>query len=717
MATKNLQRTLVLNLGNYAAVTGNLVLSKLEGLIESGAPLAGIGVITDESLSLPFLSVVGVTDKNNFAAWKAELQQKIEQSLLDISQLEKVSQMAQFGLTFSRADEVHLMLIADMAELWLCHPVETILDIVQQQVQQRLKCYFSVSGVFLYTFPESNSDSSNVPIETDVWVQPGQEHWFNQILFNRLDRGCLLLGPTNEAGLIVGNTETFAQKTANLLALILQHTGLSADVWQENNAPGWNSIMTSAGLATARWPGRELANILCNRWIESFLSEMVEPVKKQGTEGRLAHKARQAVQQWLTTQHLPPILLIERIAGVMPPLPHYLAELVPQPAWPWQLVETPERLDWTARRWQEIWLSERQSMDNVLVEIINNWAEQADQWLQQQLASLEHGAVLGAESYIAVISEMLHAFIEGVEQKREEAETDLAHLEQKISQLTETLLNETSRLPDSPLGALFRWGPRPLRWPHFVFKCRQIQKRERNLAHLIRAKLSLWQTILYYDTLLPFYEQLLEEWHQTARRWSHLCQEISNARRSPQVTEWPQQLDELLKHMASPWSASLITNLYHQAFDRLNLQARDEAGSLATWVTAGLTAGELLERLRNSALPTLESFFDLPADEALCLQLPSVEGQTAWLTGLLEQARPFWRYDETALPESSRSQIRLEQWLLLPSGQKSPLVQTARLCARPPAIATGISRDEIVAVTVRQWELPWLSEGENDVVG
>ena len=294
---------------------------------------------------------------------------------------------------------------------------------------------------------------------------------------------------------------------------------------------------------------------------------------------------------------------------------------------------------------------------------------------------------------------MLAEYIEGVTAKLEEAEADLVDLEDRIKTSEERLKADFETLPGSPLEALLRWGWRPLRWPHVWARCHRAQTLCRQIAHLLRARLAAQQTLWLYQTILPLYQQLAQAWQAQAGVWRACRRQIETAREAPLLQDWPARLETALSRSGGPWTAALVEQLHAAAPDVAQVD-------LERWATEALAAGAIIDDLCAQAETTLTGIVELAVDAALLRQLPD-DGQRAdWLAAILEQARPFWRYDETALSELTRSRASLTTWLLLPQGERSPLAPLCRDLPNPPLILPGPDASTLIAISLRQGITP-----------
>lgn len=267
-----------------------------------------------------------------------------------------------------------------------------------------------------------------------------------------------MAGLTNEAGLIVGDIQQLIRSTVSFLRLLWPAAATISPVWESRAAGGWETGLISFGIALIRWPDAELVAILSRRWTRALLKQTLRPPQANRPAPDLARQAREAGQQWIMSQKLAPPLLLERLAEPMPSLPHHLPDLAPDPPWPWLLVKTQARIEQAARRWQDEWLAAGQArLQPILRDAQAAWRQQADTWLRQHLAQPEPGAVLKTRSYLAAMSELLRAFVEGIEQKLDEAEADLVEVERQLSQTAERLIAELAGFPKSPLDVLFKW--------------------------------------------------------------------------------------------------------------------------------------------------------------------------------------------------------------------------------------------------------------------
>jgi hypothetical protein len=146
----------------------------------------------------------------------------------------------------------------------------------------------------------------------------------------------------------------------------------------------------------------------------------------------------------------------------------------------------------------------------------------------------------------------------------------------------------------------------------------------------------------------------------------------------------------------------LVTALYQEVVQQYEGVIWEEAGLPLNWLAAGPAAETILQQLQERTRQILGAALLLPVDQALCRALPEADEQAAWLAALAEQGRPFWRYDEAGLAESTRGQTRLESWLLLPGGDESPLARLGQGWPRPPTVRASPQPEELAIVTVRQ---------------
>lgn len=438
------------------------------------------------------------------------------------------------------------------------------------------------------------------------------------------------------------------------------------------------------------------------RWSQELLQQLTLPPPVKGSSSDLAGQSRQAAQQWLAGEKLVPPLLLDELAALMPAAPLTLAALVPDPPWPWLLMGVLPQLEQAARQWQEAWLNRRYLLQDKFLDRQNGWPDRAIEWLRQQLAPARSGVVLLAQSYIAAVTELLQAFIEGVEQKLDEAELDLAEIDGKMGELAGAVTDSVATFPASPLAAVWMWGLHPRRWLLAWSECRQAQTLARNLAHLSRSRLLTWQTISYYEDMLPFYRQLLADWVKIAGLWERTCRQVSEASRTLSELDWAGQLKTGLAASSGPWTESLALELYQEAVGLNGERIWEQLETLTDWALESLEAEEIGQRLRDQTRQALRPVLALPVDGALRRQFPDDDLLAGWLAGLAEQARPFWRYDETALAEAARAQTRLDTWLLLPHGEASPVAAATANWPRPPVIRPSRKPDEVAVVTLRR---------------
>lgn len=701
MTQIQMQRTLLIGLGEAGARIADGLLGELNRWLGQVGIVQGVAVLSAEMALDNIEANLRLSPEAALESWQPDFEAQVDSALRQISQLNQVARLSQQGVTLHRQDEIHLILVADLAEAWVQPALPALAATVRAVVERRLACYVGLTGMLLDTGPAESVEPT--PASSGRYHPPVKSIPFACRPADQFDRGCFVASLTNEAGLIIGDVDQLIRHTVFFLTVLLRQVRVSGIDWEEERAGGWGPSLTSFGLAAVRWPGRQLAGILSRRWALAVLKQMVTlPPPRSGTPD-LARQAREVVQQWVTGQELAPPLLLDRLAALMPPLPNQLPGLAPDPPWPWLLLDTQASIEQACQSWESNWLAVcRDKVKETLADLERAWPQQVEMWLAEQVAARRSGRVLAAQSYMAAISEIWQAFVEGVEQKLEEAEAELAALDRQLGQTAARLADTLADFPASPLSALFYWGRWPVRWPHYWAKCRQAQTMARNFAHLNRGRLIAWQMVSFYEEVLPFYRRLMAEWQQVVARWRQSCQQVVEASNSDSLAEWPGQLESCLLGSTGPWSEEMVTTLYQTATAEQQASLWEQIGPLGEWVREGVEAGTIVERVCDLALTLLLSHVAMPVDEALRRQWPDEKALADWLAGLAEQARPFWRFDETVLRESARSQARLETWLLLPGGADSRLAQIGQSWSPAPLTVPSRDPEALAVITMRR---------------
>ncbi|HEX9921504.1 MAG TPA: hypothetical protein VGD99_02475 [Anaerolineae bacterium] len=703
MATASVQRTLLVGLGELGARTADRLLARLAPPDDGSSLIAGLAVLPAEVELSRLETRLLIPPETGFDRWQRAFESEVERVLESISRVSRLDQLTRQGLDLRQADEIHVIIIANLAESWLEPALMALPERLRRLVDRMLACYVGLTGVLLYVEPdepvspppESQTDSASPESET---VETDR---FASDRFGRpFDRGCFVAGLTNENGMLVDHVEDLIERVVYFLET-LEREAPSGRLARIESEPGPERPMTSFGVATLRWPGRELVGPLSARWTQAILAGMTRWPVDQTMDLDLPRQAREAAQQLMSGSRLAPPLLLDTLAATMPPPPYHLADQVPDPAWPWLLKQVPARLDTAARQWQETWLAAGDRVQATLDDLADAWLEQAGDWLRRQTAPPAYGAVLVAQSRLAAVSELLDTYIAGVEARLETAEDDLKAVEQQLGSVAGALDRALAGLPDSPGLALLRWGLRPLRWPGYWLTCRRSQALARNLAHLTRARLLAWQNVSAYETIVPFYHDLRERWQQVVGVWERTCRTVWQAVQSSRLANWPAQLETVLAGAGGPWTGEPITALYQAAVQEQGLAVWEQCGGLGDWVAAGLEADTLIDRLREQTSAALTPVLLIPVDEALGRQLPEPKLQAAWLTNLIEQARPFWPYNEATLAEPARAQAQLETWLLLPGAETSLLAGLNPNRSRPTMILASPRPDELGVISLR----------------
>jgi hypothetical protein len=209
-----------------------------------------------------------------------------------------------------------------------------------------------------------------------------------------------------------------------------------------------------------------------------------------------------------------------------------------------------------------------------------------------------------------------------------------------------------------------------------------------------------------HEEILPFYQGLRAQWQQLVNQWEQGDRELRQAAASPELATWPEQLEAVLAKSGGPWTGDRVEALYREAFanDRLLLNPNPEveAPTMCRGVAAQLKAEEWLKRLTEHAAALIAPTLTIPIDIALMRHTMDLPSLSDWLAALVNQAQPFWPYDEAVLDEANRSQAMLKTWLFVPQGSSSPLAELVQSWPEAPTILTSQQPEALVVVTVRR---------------
>lgn len=693
MQTEALQRTLLIGVGDLGAQTADQLLAALPARWHETGLVQAVAVQPDDVS----LSHISTTFTSPAADWPAKEVQQLEQVLRDISQLEHLARLRRRGVTLRYADEIHAIILANPAEAALAGSLTALIRILRRTTGRVLDCPASLTGVWLAIPPAADGRETTANEELAEAGNP--RLLLDRLPLSEFDRGCFVAGLINEVGLIVGDTDMLIRRTVAFLDLVIRE--VAAGLAGRDEIPaGWGVPLTSFGLARVDWPGSDVTRLLSDRWTHTMLKVLVAPPVPQKA---LADKAQSAARQWLQSSHWVPSLLLEHLAAHLPALPNRLAALVPETPWPWLLVDIHHRLEQAGRQWQDGWLADHRLLPDTLAELLDVWPEQAEKWLTQQVAAFDNGHVVVTHAYLAAVSEHLHSFITDLENRLEEAQQDLANSDERVRTVAGPLADLLQTMPESVFSALLQWGPHPFRWPAYGARCREAQTMARQLAPLIRDRLMMWQTVSLYEDVLPFYRRLQTLWGELVERWTGHCEQVRRAAQTPDVAAWPDRLDETLACSTGPWDRTLVTALYEEAVARNGAFVADRAGTFTGWQAEQLAAADIVQRLQQVTHQAMAEALAIPVDRLLCRRFPTPAERLEWLAGLLEQARPFWRFDETRLAETARAQVRQESWLLLPDADNSPLAELEQIGPHPVRAVSNQTPEQMGVVVLRRW--------------
>ncbi|MCB0168848.1 MAG: hypothetical protein KDI79_31765 [Anaerolineae bacterium] len=675
------QRTLLIGLGDVAGQTIAAFLAEINELLGAVGVIRAV-VVAAETVEAPAGEPIIHLSPDENGSLPAAFEPAVGSLLAEISQLHHLTALSRQDIAV-RADEMLVMVIADMAEAWVSAVLPPFCDKLRVMVKPALAPHLATVGVLLWSAePSSQRTASAEPLRPDLAA-----------LAAGFDQGCYVAGLTNEAGLIVGEPRRLAARIAAFLALPVCLTRQDGSL--PGQTTGWATPVTHIGLARRCWPGPALVETLVRRWSRTMLIDLINQPPARGPTTDLAESARRQAQQTVVELKLTPPQLLETLAAEMPALPRRLEELVPETPWPWLLPSALGSLDQVTPLWQEAWLRSSRRLDEVLATLRAGWPEQAGRYLSHGLHGHRAGAVVLVQARIAAMAELLAAFADGVEARLAETEADLAQIDQRLTQTGRRLAGRLDTLPAHPAALALRWGPRPWRWPAAYQTCRLARNDLRQVAQLQQARLQSWQQLSLLEALLPLYSELVEQWPRLTRPWTEGCRRVAQA-----VTRLEAEVG-VDPEIPEPWSAAAVKAQQHTLEAETTAAIWTEAGSLVEWVTGTDRPEALLDRLRPPMLRRLAALWQRPADVILAEHLPEAEAQLTFLQPFIEESTPFWPFDEAALAEPDRGQVKRQVVLLLPLGERSPLGPAARQIKPVPALWPNLSPDQIAVVTLR----------------
>ena len=715
MMAEGLQRTLIVGLGEAGAGVVDQFLARLAATMGPTGIVEGIVVLaTDDEQANPASAeaTLLVSSESSFADWQVELGVVVAGALRRISRLDQLTTLASHGLSLRYPDEVHLVLVADVGQPWVACSLGGVSGSLHESVYDALTCDSGLTGLLLLSETKDLTSTKSVKCEEPAPSPslPTHDHSDHPAFLRLTDklsgdvfnRGCFLATLTNESGLVIGDTDDLVRYAAHFLSLVVTsplETAVTEEMWSGGGLSiGERMELSSFGLRAIRWPGQELAKILSARWTGALLERLTAPLPK------VEEEARTAAQRLVAGERLAPPLLVESLAELMPGLPAHLADEVPDPPWPWQLVDVQDRLEAGAQSWEDTWMVARNELEPALAETGEEWQTSASRWLTQQIAGTGMGDLAQMLAHLGALNELLEAFVEGVETQVEEVEADLVAVERRMGNVAASLTALIATFPSSPLETLLRWGLHPPGWLRIWTKCRRAQALARSYAHLLRARLMAWQSLCLYEAVLPFYRERLTIWRKQVDAWKRCARQMTKASQLPALGGWREHIEEALAASRGPWTMDLVEELYQSALTADDLTpevAWQRLGPLSQWVVEDLDAREMIRRLGDYAADALTPWITLPVDLALIRQFSEEEALEDWLVAFVAQASPFLRYDETTLTEKVRAQVRRDVWLLLPGGETSSLAPSLQGWPQPPVLLNNQEPQELVAAVVR----------------
>ncbi|MCB0011852.1 MAG: hypothetical protein KDE34_08125 [Anaerolineales bacterium] len=690
MAGNVTQRTVLIGLGTVGCDLAKQVLRQITGGQPSTGPIQMIALAPDIDGLADAANGTGPPAAEAALDWPAQFEPELARALRSVSQLSDLERLPTSRGRRRNLDEVFVIVLANLAEPWVWTRLPAVLAMIRPGVDRTLACYTGLSVIGLYLAPEEGEPAVPASTITTAWLS-------ENLPLPECDRGCFLAGPINDAGLIIGSADQLLARTSFFVSRLVAGLALTA---ADEVGRGSEPVVCAFGAAWAAWPAGALAAALSRRWGAAWLGDLLALPPLRGPTDDPVAEAREAAQLWLGSAQLAPVLWLDATSALLPRRPE-LSRPLPEAGWPWLLHPVQAGIEQQAQQWQAVALTAQEQVEARLEALLDEWPAQAEAWLTARFAEHRRGAVLRGRLAMAAVSELLQQYAEGVEQRQAEAERDLAQIEQRLGQVAGSIQTELARLPTSLLRTCLRWHVSPRRWLEGWQRGRQVRQQLQAFAQLQQSYLRVWQEVSLYEQASVLYGQLREIWRDQVAVWERGCRQISIAQQTLAAHDWAAAVNTVLAAAEGPWSDWLVEEGYQDGIDSQAAALQSQAGGPVEWLAGDLEGSALAEKIRQAAAALLATALNRPVTAVIAQQFPDQADQAYWLAGLNEQARPFWRVDETRLAERDRLAAGHTCWLVTPNDGHEMVARLTETWSPPPSIRFSSEPTTLAVIHLR----------------
>ncbi|HQI83426.1 MAG TPA: hypothetical protein PKV20_02470 [Anaerolineae bacterium] len=502
---------------------------------------------------------------------------------------------------------------------------------------------------------------------------------------------CFQVMPVNEAGLALDSPATLYEHIARFLLLHTCTPLRDVPLWVTHDSMMEAQDWATFGLVWLAWPG-EVAQAHGAQHLRALLLPALR--EKSDTDADMAELfARMTPAPALLAGQLTP----RELAAITS-----LDIKAPAPPEFWEVIGPGDHREHECvARWREAvqsWTALLDGHEAAWAALTRKSSATCGANLAHTLAQLlDDGGVVMAQHALQAFRHALETWVIAAEEREQEAQESLTHLEKMKEQVWTTLQARLAAMPRRSLGSLFRLIQRPLQVIQLYQNWRRIQEQYTRYMQVCAAVVGASVTLRQMQQTLIVYGQvdaLLEQNQAAVERVAQGLERLLAL--EPAFPAWP-EASLLLPDDPQALLTALIAE-HLPAHDALLAAFRQTWGPLSGFLSADLPEQEAVNRWLNALAAPLR---DISIWEIVARRFPEPPARKVWLQELLAQARPFWRWDPTTLSDAERAlSDAMTVWLTATEGVAVCAESGEKVNAAP------LDSPQQLAVVSLRWGVP-----------